>query len=289
MTATSVYGASTVKRSRRTNAEIANLDEAIVAAIAEDAPVSLRGVYYRCVSAGAVDKTEDGYKAVGRRLLALRRAGRVSYWDIADGTRWVFKPTTYNGIDEVLRDTAASYRRTLWATSDYRLQLFSEKDAITGVIDSVTEHHDVSLGVLRGFASESFCWRVAQSLDPARMNVLGQLGDHDPSGVAAWDDFQRKVTAFAPDRNLGFDRLAVTADQIDLYNLPLRATKKSDSRARGWVGGSVEVDAIPARELRSIVTEWIEQHIDPQALLVAREAEQSERQILRTLAGGWQR
>ncbi len=282
-----VYGARTVKRSRRTNDQIADLDAAIVAAIAEDAPVTLRGVYYRCVSAGAVDKTELGYKAVGRRLLDLRRQRIVSYWDITDGTRWVLKPTTFNGIDEALRDAAASYRRTLWATSDYRLQLFSEKDAITGVIDAVTAHHDVALGVLRGYASESFCWRVAASLDPHRVNVLGQLGDHDPSGVGAWEDFQRKVTGFAPDRTVWFDRLAVTVDQIDEYNLPLRPTKQSDGRARGWVGGSVEVDAIPARDLRSIVTGWIERHIDPHALLVAREAEQSERDVLTRLAGGW--
>ena len=29
-----------------------------------DAPVTLRGVYYRVVSAGAVEKTEDGYRLV---------------------------------------------------------------------------------------------------------------------------------------------------------------------------------------------------------------------------------
>jgi len=73
------YGASTVKRVRRTNAEIAELDAAIIAVVEQDWPVSLRGVYYRAVSAGAVEKTENGYPTVGRRLLELRRGGRIPY------------------------------------------------------------------------------------------------------------------------------------------------------------------------------------------------------------------
>ena len=39
------YGASTVKRRRRTGAELEAVDAAIVAAVAEEHPVSLRGVF----------------------------------------------------------------------------------------------------------------------------------------------------------------------------------------------------------------------------------------------------
>ena len=50
--------------------------------------MTLRGVFYRVVSAGAVEKTELGYRLVGRQLLKL--AGRPrSYADITDGTRWI--------------------------------------------------------------------------------------------------------------------------------------------------------------------------------------------------------
>lgn len=69
-----VYEASPVRRKRRTNVELAQVDAAIVAAVEADAPVTLRGVFYRVVSAGAVPKTEKGYQLISRQLLKLRPA-----------------------------------------------------------------------------------------------------------------------------------------------------------------------------------------------------------------------
>jgi hypothetical protein len=138
-----IYEARPVRRSRRTKAQIADLDEAIVRAVEDDAPVSLRGVFYRVVSASAVDKSETGYEAVGRRLLALRREGLVSYWDIVDGTRWTFKPTTFDSARDALRRTRNAYRQQLWADQDCVVQIYSEKDAITGVVNGVTDAWDV--------------------------------------------------------------------------------------------------------------------------------------------------
>ena len=74
--------------------------------------------------------------------------------------------------------------------------------------------------------------------------------------------------------------------QISEYSLPTRPTKKSDSRAAGFTGESVEVDAIPATTLRALVTAAIEQHIDPEALRLTREVEQSERDVLTRIVSG---
>lgn len=283
------YGASTI-RTRRTNGELDDLDDAIVAAVQQEAPVTLRGVYYRCVSAGAIDKTENAYRTVGRRLVDLRRAGRVSYADITDGTRWITKPTTFDSIEEALTSTAQLYRRRLWSSSQFALQLFTEKDAISGVILPATDLWDVPLGVLRGYVSESFAWTVARSLSLHKINVIAQLGDHDPSGVGAWENFTEKVTGFRPDCDIRFERLAVRPEQIVEMNLPTRPTKNSDPRTRGWVGGeSVEVDAIPAPTIRNLVHNWVVGHVDEEHLRAVEAAEDSERGVLTTLATGWTR
>jgi hypothetical protein len=112
-----------------------------------------------------------------------------------------------------------------------------------------------------------------------------QLGDHDPSGVCAWQDFQRKVSGFIPDAEVTFERLAVTPDQIIELDLPTRPTKANDTRARNFAGGSVEVDAIRAPALRTIVGDAIEQHLDPYALRQTEQIEESERSLLLDLAG----
>jgi hypothetical protein len=83
-----------------------------------------------------------------------------------------------------------------------------------------------------------------------------------------------------------FERLAVTEDQIYDLDLPTRPTKQSDSRARGFGGGSVEVDAIPPTVLRQIVEDAITQHIDQRQLDIDRHYEQSEREILTRMIGG---
>ena len=82
-----------------------------------------------------------------------------------------------------------------------------------------------------------------------------------------------------------FERLAVTPEQITELDLPTRPTKNTDTRARNFAGGSVEVDAIPAPTLRTIVSDAIEQHIDPHALRQTRLVEESERTYLLALAG----
>lgn len=305
MTTATASVSSTVKRLRRSQTELVAIDDAIVTAVTTEHPVTLRGVYYRVVSAGAVEKTEAGYRLVGRQLLKLRRDGTVPYSSITDGTRWITKPRSYTGTEQALNDVASSYRRSLWHDQQAEVHVFTEKDAISGVLLPVTEQWDVPLGVLRGYSSESFAHSVAEAIyyaiDVADKDdvYVYQLGDHDPSGLDAWRAFTATVRGFLDDKFrhdgygldsdpwVHFERLAVTPDQISELELPTRPTKQSDTRARGFRGESVEVDAIPPSTLRTILTNALEQHINPHALQINRMVEDQERAGLAALAGGW--
>lgn len=292
-----VNGPRPVKRRRRTNAELEVIDDALVAAVAEEHPVTVRGAYYRLVSIGVVDKTEAGYDLVQRELLKLRRSGRVPYWWVTDGTRWVRQPRTYTSLDDMLTEAASTYRRDIWSTSVDAVWMFSEKDAISGVIWPITEAWDVPLGVLRGYTSESFAHRIAEQIRHAaevRMHIGGtvnlyQLGDHDPSGVDLWRDFGKRMSGFIGDpeivAHVNFERIAVTPEQIEDLGLMTRPTKKSDTRSRGFKGESVEVDAIPAATMRQIVEDAITRHVDQDRLRILKVAEESERTLLYRMAG----
>ena len=72
-----VYEASPVKRGRRTNAELGVIDDAIIAAVQAERPVSVRGVFYRVEAAGVIEKTLAAYDLIGRELLKLRRWAAV--------------------------------------------------------------------------------------------------------------------------------------------------------------------------------------------------------------------
>lgn len=237
------------------------------------------------MSAGGVPKTEAAYRTVGSRLLKLRRSRRVPYDSIADGTRWQIRPRSHDDLKDALNDTSLAYRRALWNHQEVDVAFFTEKDAITGVISPVTTQWDVPLGVLRGYSSETFAYEMAAAFSGTRRPLfVYQLGDHDPSGVGAWNDFKGKVGAFMSEMDPGaevtFERIAVTPEQIVEMNLPTRPTKQSDTRAKGFAGESVEVDAIPATVLRQLVTEAIEGHIDQHSLGVTKLVEEQERGLL---------
>jgi hypothetical protein len=283
-----LYRTSALKRVRRTNAELADLHAAILTVCKEDHPLTVRGVFYRVMSAGAVEKTEKAYAAVQREVLKLRRAGFLPYEWIADGTRWHIKQPSWDSAKDVLYATASSYRRALWHDQDVYVEVWSEKEAISSIVSPITSAWDVPLMIARGFASESFLWSTANTIRGQRKPaVIYQLGDHDPSGVAAWRHVQAKLREFAPDVEMLFRRLAVTEAQITEYDLPTRPTKATDSRAKNFIGESVEVDAIPTRILRDIVEDAITSWIDPEQLRITRTVEAQELKGLRAMAAGW--
>jgi hypothetical protein len=73
----------------------------------------------------------------------------------------------------------------LWRSQPVEVHVFTEKDAITGVIEKVTSEWNVPLGVLRGYCSETFAYWMAQAIDASEKPVfVYQLGDHDPSRSA---------------------------------------------------------------------------------------------------------
>jgi hypothetical protein len=286
---TAVYGTSALNghRYRRTKAELAEIDTAIYEIAEIEEPITVRGLFYRVMSLGLVPKTERGYAVVQRQTLKLRRSGTLPYGWITDGSRLRLKPQTFSNAQAALENTARMYRRDLWINQGHHVEVWTEKDAIRGVVSPVTVEYDVPLMISRGYSSETFLYETAEDInDDGVPAVIYQLGDHDPSGVGAWEDIQRKLREFIdPDIGVTFERIAVTPEQITELDLPTRPTKQSDTRAAKFDGESVEVDAISSSTSRGLVREAIERWIDPEALRLTRIAEESERGILQRIAG----
>ena len=214
----------------------------------------------------------------------MRRAEELHYGWLADNTRWQRKPTTYNGIEEALKDTAQLYRKSLWTDADAYVEVWLEKDALSGVIYPITSKYDVPLMVARGYASLSFLHSAAEYINDLEVPAyIYHLGDFDPSGVNAGEKIEETLEELAPDATIIFERLAVTEQQIAAWNLPTRPTKKSDTRAKGFGDISVELDAIAPNQLRAIVQTAIEEHLPPEQFNVLKVAEESERSLLHML------
>lgn len=259
---------------------------AIVAALEEDKPMTVRQVFYRLVSNGVIAKSEGEYKTTVIRLLGeMRRSGEVPFEWLADNTRWIRKPDTDSSLELALKRTREAYRRSVWDDQDVYVEVWLEKDALAGVLYDVTEQWDVPLMVTRGYASLSYLHAAAQTINRRKKPAfLYYLGDHDPSGCDITRAVDEGIREFAPKAQITFERIAVTPDQIRDMGLITRPTKTTDSRSKGFEGESVEVDAIPPKALKRIVERSITQHIDGDRLAQLRRVEEAERLTLTSIS-----
>ena len=294
MAAHAVYKTRPIKRKpvrvRRSRAEIEALENALVNLLASENPMTVRQVFYRMVSIGAIDKTEKEYKNTICRLLGkLRRDGRIAFEWLSDQTRWMRKPRTDRGLEAALRRTAELYRRDVWAELPVYVEIWLEKDALAGVLYEETEIWDVPLMVTRGYASLSYLHGAAETINALEKPAyLYYFGDYDPSGVDITRAVEAGIREFAPDAEIHFERVAVTYDQIRAWDLPTRPTKQSDSRSKNFGDESVEVDAILPAQLRELVRACIVRHIDPNVWGRLQRIEEAERETLINITESWQ-
>lgn len=282
------YGASPIKRARRSRRQIKSLLEAITGILSqEQEAITIRHLFYRLVGLGQVEKTEEAYKSLCSHLSKWRRSGEISWAAFIDPTRWHLGTDTFDGLADAMRNTVECYRRNLWAQQSAYVEIWAEKDAISGILFREADTFGVKVFTCRGFASLSSLNSAAHTFKDSVMHgkrvYIYYFGDHDPSGL---EIDRAAVKSFRDDFGIKVQltRAAITPAQIKKYSLPTRPVKKSDTRANGWRGGCVEVDTMPPAILKSIVSECITQHIDSHQWEKTRAIEDAERETLRQFA-----
>lgn len=255
-------------------------------------PVTVRQVYYRAVVKEIVPKTESGYKTIGKIITELRES-EVIPWDwIVDNTRRVIEYQMFNSASAALFHCAQTFTRDPWCDADVSVAIWMEKDALAGVLETITLPLGVPLFVLKGFGSLSFIKEAAERFNEAERQVYCyHLGDFDPSGRGARVALEDRLNEFCA-VPMHFKSLALDQTQIDDWELPSRETKVSDTRLEWFVREfgtdkriktldrdiagmtktekqdyllelspeSVELDAIPPDQLRGLVRGAIMRH-----------------------------
>jgi hypothetical protein len=283
-----VYGTDTIKRKRRTAAEIAQLEQQILDVL-EACKQSVRHVFYRMTDTTLpvfVEKNDDGYRQVQHLTMKMRRNGRLPYGWLTDSSRRGYHVATFHSAADFLRRTKALYRSDLWESAEYYCEVWVESRSIAGVIQPVCEELAVSLYPAGGFSSVTFIYETAQEINEnvAKPVVISYIDDFDQAGVIVDEAIEREMRLhLRKDIDLTFKRTAINEAQIKLYNLPTKPRKKTDKRSK-HVKRSVEAEALPAEVLVGLLRAEIEALLPKRALEVAKAAEESERQYLALLA-----
>lgn len=248
------------------------------------APLTVRQVFYQLSSRGLVDKTENGYRQAQNVLKEMRFKGIIPFNYFADNTRYQIKPDSYDGLTGFLDSMQDFYRRDFWKSQNTYIQIWVEKDALRSVFAPITQKYDIPLMVARGYSSLTFLTEASEEIRhfqrKGKTAYIYQFGDYDPSGVNAGETIQETFEILCP--GVYYERAALTPGQIEAYELQTRPTKGTDTRIKSFgTDESCELDAMPPDALRQLITNCIEQHIDPQELERHKATETVERESLK--------
>lgn len=246
--------------------------------LSEFHPMTVRQVYYQLVSRQVVENNRSRYQAVSDALVDARLEGLIPWEWIEDRLRRPRKVSMWNDLTAFAR-VADQYRRNVWDTQTRYLEVWLEKDALSGIFEDVLEDYGVTLNVGRGYDGWSSIRNAADRFqDGSNVTVL-YFGDFDPSGDDMVRSLGERLAQLGSNPNI--IKVALTLEDIAMYDLPPNLTKPTDTRRAAFVAKngdvSVELDALPADILQTRLTEEVEQYMDMNALDKVKEQEDSER------------
>ncbi len=238
----------------------------------EHLPLTIRQVFYALVGAERLDKSEHAYARLGEHLNRARRAQLIPFEAIRDDGVISFHADYHSGVDDFHEDTARrvrQYRRDRQAGQPWRLELWSEAAGMAGQLAKVADAYSVPVFSAGGFASLSAVRLIAdRALQSNTPTLMLHVGDLDPSGESIFASIAQDAAAFVrEDRTIHTTRLdalrvALTVEHVEALALPTSPAKATDSRSRGWQGGTCQLEALPPDVLAAIVRETIEAHLD---------------------------
>ena len=253
-----------------------------------------RQLYYQLVARGLlvdeygeVANADPIYKKICNVINDLKYNGIIDWEMFEDRSRPMHKNYTENSVPNAIDRTIWNYNLDKLKDQDVYIEVWIEKDALTGVFSPVCDEYDVRLVTNKGYTSSSFIYQAYKRfadkiLDEKKCYIL-YFGDHDPSGIDMIRDIRERVEEFLINSDYIAEELEVTAEamnyffevqqvglnleQIEEYDPPENPAKKTDPRYKEYIkkfgfDTSWEVDALEPKVLSRLTKESIERLID---------------------------
>ncbi len=244
-----------------------------------DTSVTLRQLFYRLVAEQRLPNTTNAYKALSRYTAEARRAG--TFPALMDRGRSIHRYHSFDGAIEAQEWLAGFSRRDRTEGQSVSLYLGIEKAGIVAQVQAWFGDLGVPVLALGGYGSQTYVDEVIADVQATgRPAVLLYAGDHDPSGEDIDRDFVARTRCWNEVR-----RVALTAEQVERYELPAQDGKETDSRKGSFVERhgrlvQVELDALPPDVLRDLFEVAIAEFWDHSAHQTALDREHNDRLTL---------
>ena len=207
-----------------------------------------------------------------------------------DETRELERVPTWSDTAKYARCVARFYRRDFRDQQPLRVEVWSEKGTVRGVLRPVLDHYAVGFRDVHGFTSATAVNDVAEDGEGRHLIVL-YIGDFDPSGMFMSErDLPERLAEYGGG-HVKLNRIALVPDQTSgLPSFPA-STKRKDPCCPWFVGlyGTLcwEIDAMDPRDLRECVEENIRQLIEPTAWARCETVNAVELESMQTILSNW--
>ncbi|MBC7930263.1 MAG: hypothetical protein H7Z38_06795 [Rubrivivax sp.] len=260
--------------------------EVAIQVLREQHPMTVRQVYYQLVARQVLPNKVTMYQAVSELLRDARKNGDIPWEWIEDRLRRPRAVSMWSDLSDFAETVRRAYRRDVWATQPNYVEVWLEKDALSGIFDDVLKDYGVTLNVGRGFDGwDSIRNAGDRYIEHGGVTIL-YFGDFDPSGEDMVRSLRERIDEYleianSPFVNVEIIKCALTAADIARYKLPSDFAKKTDSRAKKFIAEhgdvSVELDALPVAVLRERLESEVTARLDLDELAEVKEAEETER------------
>lgn len=246
-------------------------------------PTSGRFLFYELVQRGQISKQKTGVRRADQdltdALLDIREDGRVPWNWIVDETRSLDDYTGYASVKAGVLAQLPYIKLDPW--HDRAPLILTEARSVAGVLRDTTRDYRARIAATNGQCGGFLRTGIAPRLRPG--DIVGYLGDWDLAGGQIEDNTQ-SVLEREIDGALRWERIALTAEQVEQYDLPKivkRDNRYNDERPHE----AVETEALRQAVLVDILRAWMTALL-PEPLERVHEREARQRARLERLLRG---
>jgi hypothetical protein len=268
-----------------------DLIRAMHAAAEKAQPITGRGIGYKLFTAGLIPSmSRNDMQKVYRLLKEAREEGKIPWEWIVDETRAIEKVPTWSDPASYVRVVERSYRKDFWNQQPHRIQVWSEKGTVRGVLAPVLDRYAVGFFPVHGFTSATAVHDIAED-DDGRPLIVLYVGDFDPSGMYMSEEDPPARFAKYNGKHISLRRIALKVGQLEGLQ-SFSANDKSKDPRYNWFADNHglrcwELDAMDPNDLRDCVESEIVKLIEPVAWQRCEVVNKAEQESLRGVLDQW--
>lgn len=240
--------------------------------------------------------TPKAYKSLTELLTRARLEELIPMTVIADETRpvllWDVHTDTYTFLRNQLNQFLKGYYRDLMYSQSNHVEIVGEKNTISSIIQPVAADYCIPLTLGRGYCSLPPRYGMVKRHKKSGKDkfILLVLSDFDPDGEEIAHSLARSIRDDFSIKNIEPIKVAITADQVQKFNLPIGgrvkkgANESQKTKVRKFAekyGENVfELEAMAPTVLQDLLRKAIDSVIDIEAFSAEIEQEKEDAKMV---------